>query len=80
MKASLSQYERCAPERIAEQKEGITICKQACDRWVDNIYAVVGWIKKRQQGVSEADLAKQFEILVDLDYVNFDEFLKTGGA
>ena len=47
---------------------------------MDNIYAVVSWIKKRQSGVSEADLAKQFEVLVDLDYVNFDEYSRQGGA
>ena len=47
LKSTLAQYERCAPEKLEEAAEGIKICKQACDRWVDNIYMIVSWIKKR---------------------------------
>ena len=47
LKREASQYERCAPERVEEMKVNTKICKQACDRWVDNIYCVTDWIKKK---------------------------------
>ena len=40
MKKDFSQYEKCDPARLDSIKADSKICKEACDRWVDNIFLI----------------------------------------
>ena len=46
LKKEMKQYEKCDPKTVEEVKKQTTVCKTACDRWVDNCYEVESWIKK----------------------------------
>jgi hypothetical protein len=71
LKKDMSQYEKCDPARLEEMKSDTKICKEACDRWVDNIFIVQDFIKKSNPSVTNEDLEKNFPILKDLDNVVF---------
>ena len=34
------RYEKCDPDRMEAMRKDTKICKEACDRWVDNIFLV----------------------------------------
>ena len=46
LKKEMQQYEKCDPARLQEMKVDTKICKDACDRWVDNIFILQDFIKK----------------------------------
>ena len=46
LKKEMLQYEKCDPARLQEMKVDTKICKDACDRWVDNIFILQDFIKK----------------------------------
>ena len=54
----MTQYHKCDPDRLAQMKKDTKTCKEACDRWVDNIFECESWIKKRMPGISSSDLIK----------------------
>ena len=54
-----------------EIKVTTKICKDACERWVDNLFTTSDWMKKKNPGITSAEMEKQFPILEDLDYVDF---------
>ena len=57
--------------RLDSMKVNTKICKEACDRWVDNIFVIESYIKKQNPAVTSEDLANNFEVLKDLDYVEY---------
>ena len=67
----MQQYEKCDPARLEEMKADTKMCKEACDRWVDNIFILQDFIKKQNPCVTNEDLEKNFPILKDLDYVQY---------
>ena len=71
LKKDFAQYEKCDPARLDSMKVNTKICKEACDRWVDNIFVIESYIKKQNPAVSSEDLANNFEVLKDLDYVEY---------
>ncbi len=52
----MKQFERCDPERHEELKSQIKICKEACDRWVDNIFITTSYIKKGNPSMTQENL------------------------
>ena len=47
------------------------MCKAACDRWTDNLFEVVSWMKKQNPGVRDEELEANFPVLKDLDYLEY---------
>jgi thiamine kinase-like enzyme len=58
LKKEMKQFEKCDPARVDEIRSKTVICKQACDRWVDNIFEIESWMKKQNPGITSEDLAQ----------------------
>ena len=67
----MQQYKECDPARLDLIKANTKICKDACDRWVDNLFQTSDWIKKKNPAITNQDLEKQFPILEELDYIDY---------
>ena len=61
-------YETCDPVKLERIRKKVKTCKEAANRWTDNLFEIESWIKKQQPGVSQGELAQQFPILNELDY------------
>ena len=68
LKDDLRQYEKCDPKKLEELKAKTKVCKDAANRWTDNLYEIESWMKKTNPGLSAEELAANFPILKDLDY------------
>lgn len=80
LKKDMSQYKRCDPDRFETQKTEIKKSFDACNRWVDNLFEVNSWIRKKNPALSQPDLEKQFEVLEDLDYLEeYHQWINSGG-
>ena len=61
-------------------KQQTQVCKASCERWVDNLFQVSNWLRKSNPAISMEELENQFEVLLDLDYVEeYQLFLRNGG-
>jgi hypothetical protein len=65
----LDLYKENDPVEYEKMREGIVVCKKACNRWIENIFSLKSWMKNKFR-VDEAALDKQFEIPSDLDYIS----------
>jgi hypothetical protein len=63
-------FEKCDPKKLEEIRKKQKTAKDAANRWTDNLYEMESWMKKQNPGLSSDELAKNFPILKDLDYVN----------
>ena len=45
------------------------VAKDAVNRWTDNLYLLLQWIQDNKNGVTQEDLAKQFPVFKNLDYI-----------
>ena len=64
----LSACKENNPELYVQMEKDIDMCREACNRWVDNIQALKYWLKNKFK-VDESTINKQFEIPNDIDYV-----------
>ena len=46
------------------------IAKDAVNRWTDNLALVLEWLQDARPGVSQEELAKQFPIFKNMDYID----------
>jgi Fe2+ or Zn2+ uptake regulation protein len=65
----LDSYKENDPEACQKMENNIKIAKEACNRWIENIYSLKSWLKNKFR-VNEDVIDKQFEIPSDLDYVS----------
>lgn len=65
----LDSYKENDPEACQKMENNIKVAKEACNRWIENIYSLKSWLKNKFR-VSEDVIDKQFEIPSDLDYVS----------
>ena len=65
----LDAYKENDPATVTKWKSEIVMSKKAYNRWVDNIYALRDFLKKKFN-IDEKMLNKQFEIPDDLDYIS----------
>jgi Fe2+ or Zn2+ uptake regulation protein len=65
----LDMYKENDPAAYDHMKEGVVICKKACNRWIENIFSVKSWLKNKFR-CDESMIDKQFEIPSDLDYIS----------
>ncbi|KAL6731597.1 hypothetical protein Aduo_002443 [Ancylostoma duodenale] len=64
----LDKYAQCNPEVIAQVKIRAEKARENVNRWTDNILSIKKWCKSKY-GMDENMLDQQFEIPVDLDYI-----------
>lgn len=57
------------PEICHKMRREIKMSKEATNRWVENIFGLMSWMKKKFN-CQDAMLEKQFDIPSDLDYVS----------
>jgi len=69
LEGEVQKFKDCDPELIDELKKEIETCKEATNRWTDNIYSLHSWIQKKFPSIHIPDLNKQFGIPEDIDYV-----------
>mmetsp|Transcript_64442 Transcript_64442/g.102566 ORF Transcript_64442/g.102566 Transcript_64442/m.102566 type:complete len:203 (+) Transcript_64442:37-645(+) len=62
------QYKDCDPAKMKEYDTAIQVAKDAAERWTDNVFAFVKWIKA-QKSLSEKEIFKYFGLSEDFDYV-----------
>lgn len=66
--AQLAAFQENDPAQVRKWQSEIAACKLACNRWVENIFSLKDWFKKKFNCRDEL-LEKQFEIPSDLDYI-----------
>eukprot|EP01083_Nonionella_stella_P207628 754085_1 len=55
----IKQFEGGDPQKLKEYENAIQIAKDAAERWTDNIYAVIKFIKSKKSN-TEAEILKHF--------------------
>lgn len=65
----LNAYKENDPQEYERMKQNILMCKKACNRWTENIFAMKSWLKNKFS-IQDDVIDKQFEIPADLDYVS----------
>jgi hypothetical protein len=68
-KVEIEKYSANSPEMLDKLKADVAVCKEAANRWTENIYLLFSFIKKKKPGMSDADLLKAFQLPADFDYV-----------
>lgn len=63
----MKQYEKCHPKRIEKLDSDIKICKEACERWTDNLFETQKYLKN-MTGMQTSETEESFPIFADLDY------------
>eukprot|EP00929_Paragymnodinium_shiwhaense_P015686 TRINITY_DN123788_c0_g1_i1.p1 TRINITY_DN123788_c0_g1~~TRINITY_DN123788_c0_g1_i1.p1 ORF type:complete len:212 (-),score=72.40 TRINITY_DN123788_c0_g1_i1:119-754(-) len=70
LKGQIEAFERCGPGRIAEMLEETKMCKDAANRWADNICSVRSrFCRERRGEVTSALFNRNFELPEDFDYL-----------
>ena len=78
LKSDISEFERQVealkendPAEIEKMENNITLCRDASNRWTDNLLQVRTWmVKKKGMSTKEAkDTLKQMGVPTELDYV-----------
>ena len=67
----LEKFSDCDPDVYREMKAGLATSKEAANRWVENIWNMESWMKKKFQG-READIKQFFKqngVTDDLDTI-----------
>ena len=69
LQARMAKFADCDPEAYVLMKEAVPKSKEAVNRWVENIWALEGWMKKKFEGRGkEIDQCfKQCGVTDDLD-------------
>lgn len=76
----MGKYHRLDPDRFELQKKAMKQSFDACNRWVDNLFILTAYIRKKNPSLSSAQLEQQFEVLQDLDYVDpYEKWVREGG-
>jgi hypothetical protein len=68
LKNELKNYESNDPQQFDKLKARTIESKKACNRWIENIFSLKSWLKKKFQ-TTESVIDGQFEIPEDLDYI-----------
>lgn len=68
LQSELAAYKENDPEIVKTHRNDIKLAKAACNRWIDNIFTLKSWFKKKYN-LDNATLEKQFEIPSELDYI-----------
>lgn len=64
----IEAYKENDPVEFSKFKESLEISRNNANRWTDNIYAVLGYIKK-QTGMRQKEVMKTLGISEDMDYL-----------
>ena len=69
LKTEKDSFSRCDPKRYVGLKKEATTSKENANRWVDNIFTTVQYLKKSRPELTSETLEDNFPILKDLDYL-----------
>ena len=67
----MAKFADCDPDVFREMTKGVAQSKESANRWVDNIWALEGWMRKKFQG-REQDIKQFFKskgVTEDLDNI-----------
>ena len=64
----ISENESGDPQKLKEYIDAIDIARDAAERWTDNIYAIIKFIKSKKS-MTEAEILKYFGLPSDFDYI-----------
>ena len=67
----MAKFADCDPDVFREMAKGVAQSKESANRWVDNIWALEGWMRKKFQG-REQDIKQFFKskgVTEDLDNI-----------
>ena len=69
LQARMAKFADCDPEAYVLMKEAVPKSKEAVNRWVENIWALEGWMKKKFEGRGKEidQFFKQCGVTDDLD-------------
>merc|ERR1712150_259116 len=63
------KYKECDPDLLEVKKTEINSCKEAINRWTDNIFSVQSWCKSKF-GIDSKTMSQNFGIPEELDYID----------
>jgi len=63
----LSKFATSDPERIKKLDQGAQVCKQAANRWTDNIHCLLSFYKSKRPETTEVEFYKYFDLPADFD-------------
>ncbi|GAB4816181.1 hypothetical protein N2152v2_003227 [Parachlorella kessleri] len=73
-KAELAKYSDNDPERYEAMREAIHVAKDSSNRWLDNIYTLETWLKRKFEGMKEEvdNLFKESGVNDKLEYLEVE--------
>lgn len=69
LEQELKNYERSDPKILLKMEQEAKIAKDAVNRWTDNLFQIMQWIKTHKPNFTESELCKSFPIFKELDYM-----------
>eukprot|EP00808_Paulinella_micropora_P001416 g26771.t1 len=67
--AQLAKFADSDPEKVQQLEKAIQICKDAANRWTDNIYLHLGKAKERNYEMNDAQFFEHFSLPKDLECI-----------
>eukprot|EP01028_Stygiella_incarcerata_P008511 TRINITY_DN3714_c0_g1_i1.p1 TRINITY_DN3714_c0_g1~~TRINITY_DN3714_c0_g1_i1.p1 ORF type:complete len:207 (-),score=84.71 TRINITY_DN3714_c0_g1_i1:47-667(-) len=68
LEAELQKFIDFDPEHVEEMEKRASVAFDAANRWTDNVFNVITWLKNKMN-MESRDLRAQFQIPDDFDYV-----------
>ncbi|KAM7540989.1 hypothetical protein Aperf_G00000035986 [Anoplocephala perfoliata] len=68
LKVDFANLQRYHPSRLGELKTQSELAIDSANRWTDNVFQIISWIKNKF-GLDESALRKQFHIPENFDYI-----------
>eukprot|EP00462_Mataza_sp_D1_P000367 CAMPEP_0175090240 /NCGR_PEP_ID=MMETSP0086_2-20121207/1224_1 /TAXON_ID=136419 /ORGANISM="Unknown Unknown, Strain D1" /LENGTH=203 /DNA_ID=CAMNT_0016362823 /DNA_START=10 /DNA_END=621 /DNA_ORIENTATION=- len=65
----LQKYADSDPERLGKLGAASSVCKNATNRWTDNIWELLSFFKTKKPELTDNEFFKYFGLPLDLDYV-----------
>jgi len=71
LKTKLALYASCDPEALDDLREKTKVCKEAANRWTDNVFVMKSFVIDKS-GIDRNDFDRNFSIPEEFDYVEED--------
>lgn len=65
----LKKYAANDPAKLKRLEQGVATCRDAANRWTDNIFVVMGYYRKRGMEVKTGEMLKHFGLPEDMDEI-----------
>ena len=67
--ATIESQKENDPEQLEQRRKKLKTCKDAANRWTDNVWALKEWVVQKQQQMESSAFDAWVELPADFDYV-----------